>query len=246
MVDIIITSTCRKTIEKTLGSFLKKVNSGQKFNFIVNIDVLNESYLPRLLAYLKSLGICDISVNRTLNSYHVNHAIALNSLFKRIQAPFFFHLEDDWLFLETIDLDALIALMRRHADIDQIRLSKERIKPKAWLYYVSEEISEKALAQNVQVAIDNVALVKTPAWSFNPSLGRTSVIKHFVDLPLTAQPESYLCREYPVIRGHQGTYILGSIGDRPKVKDIGRNAARQFLRKIKYVVRGGKYAEYKF
>lgn len=246
MLDIIITSTCRKTIEKTLDSFLKKVNSDQEFNFLVNIDVFDEHYLPRLMAYLKSVGIYDISVNRKIDINHTHHALALRNLFQRIQTPLFFHLEDDWLFLENIDLDMLIGIMQGHAHIDQIRLSKERIKPKAWLYYLSEEISDKLLALNIQVEIDNVALVKTPTWSFNPSLNRTSIIKHFVNLPLTTKPESYLCQKYPVICGHQGTYIFGRIGDAPKVKDIGRSKIKQFLRKTKYQAKGGKYAEYKF
>ncbi len=247
MLDVIITSTCRKTIVRALKSFFKNVSCSEKFNFIVNIDVLNPGYLSSLLLYLKKCKITDISINNRPKDYIENHTRALCCLFKRIETPHFFHLEDDWIFFKKINLDSLICLMQRHSYIDQIRFSKEKIKEKAWLYYLSDEIKEEYLLPNIQVEIDGIPLVQTPAWSFNPSIARTSAIKNFTDMPSSAMgPEIYICKAYPKIFNHQGTYIYGRIADGPAVKDIGRNNFRQLLRKLKYTLSGKKYAEYKF
>lgn len=252
MLDIIVTSSCRKTIVKTTRSFFDKVRYSDKMRFIVHIDVLNNENLSFITGYLRSLerseGIgVDIHINNNPDTnWHDAHTKAINFLFNQIEKPYYFHLEDDWEFLKNIDLNLLIELMGKYDHIDHIRFSKEKIKDKYWLYHISDEISEEYLAPNVEVTINGIPLVQTPIWSFNPHLGRSSIIKNFINMPLDGNPEKYICHKYPELAGNGKTYLYGRIGDSAYVKDLGRNRFRRKLQKYKYILTGGKYAEYRF
>ncbi|MFA5099975.1 MAG: hypothetical protein WC547_03730 [Candidatus Omnitrophota bacterium] len=247
-LDVIITSSCRRNIEATIESFLSRVRCSLPFRFLVNVDVLDQRYLDKELAYLQHKGIKDINLNRSAaGGFPANLGRALLFLFGKIESPFFFHLEDDWKFLRDVNLDPLLALMEKHPKIDHIRLNKERIRNKAWLYYRSEEITPEYLRDNLQCRIDNIDLVLSYGWSFNPSLNRSSFVKTCADKQqMLKDPESYVCRTYEDTHENTGTYIYGRIGDRPLVLDTGRNSILQWLRKTKYIMMGGKYAEYKF
>jgi hypothetical protein len=43
--------------------------------------------------------------NNPVANWHDAHAKAINFLFKQIETPYYFHLEDDWEFMKHIDLD---------------------------------------------------------------------------------------------------------------------------------------------
>lgn len=252
MLDVIITSSCRKTIEKTIESFLSNVFCAEKFHFIVHIDVLDPHYLNREKKYLREAEIrsgnkIDLVINTSLSeNFQNNFGKAMNYLHGRIKTKFYFNLQDDWVFLKKINLDPLIKIMEEHSGIDHIRFSKEKIKEKSWLYHLSEEISDEYLVPNIELEIDGISLVHTQTWSFNPSLVRTSTVKKFINIPEGARAETYICKNYPSMFNRQGTYIYGKIGDPRLVMDIGRNKIRNRLRKIKYIITGGKYADYLF
>jgi len=246
MLDVIVTSTCRKIIVKTIESFKKNVSCSEGYNFIVNVDVLHPRYLPSLMRYLKKNGITDIRINKKAEGFCNAFAQANTYLYGQIKTPFYFHLEDDWIFLRKVNLDPLIRLMEKYRHIDHIRFSKEKIKEKAWLYYLSADVSDEYLEPNKQVEIDGIPLVQTPTWSTNPSLARTEVIKNFINIPRDVSLEQFICSNYPRTFKRRGTYIYGKIGDPRFVLDIGRNKFLTKLRKIKYRATGGKYADYLF
>jgi hypothetical protein len=252
MLDVIITSSCRKTIVAALDSFLDKVHCSDKLRFLVHIDVLKPKNLSHIKNYLRRLEVhSGFEVKLRINSnpdnnWYTAHTKAVNYLFNKIETPYYFHLEDDWIFIKYVDLDPLIKLMNANKYIDHIRFSKEIIKEKAWLYHLSDEISEEYLVPNVEVVIDGIPLVRTPLWSFNPHLGRSSVIKNFINIPPNNNPEKYVCHKYLEIVKEGHTYIYGRIGDSAFVKDLGRNIIKQKIRKIKYILSGGKYANYRF
>ena len=246
-LDVLITSTCRKTIEPTLKGFLAKVSCPRGFRFVVNIDVLDPGYLERELAFLKGMGITEIMVNREVVSPGVNHARAVTRLFNSVRSPFFFFLEDDWLFLRRVDLDPLVNLMERYPFIDHIRFSKEKIKKRAWLYYVSQEISEDVLRDNTQADLDGIPLVKSWGWTFNPGLNRSALLKDFGGNGIVeASAEVWVSRRYQEVYKNRGVYIYGHIGEPAAVKDLGRDRLLQWSRKAKHIISGKKYAEYKF
>lgn len=234
MLDVIITSTCRKTIENTLESFIRNVSCFDDFRFIVNVDVRNPKYLDRLNRFLDQKGIRDVRINPYPAEMPRAHAEALNYLFGRIESPYYFHLEDDWVFLKRIDIDPLIEIMQTH-DIDQIRFNKQRTKDYAWLYHISTEDIPKYRKPNRNTVLNGMNLVQTWVWSFNPSIGRASTVQSIMPFPVSPNPEKYLCHKYDEIYSTRGAFIWGRIGDKAAVHHIGLERwiwLKQIRRKI--------------
>lgn len=252
MLDIIITSSCRKSIIKTLDSFFARVHCSKSIRLLIHIDVLHPDQLNLIKDYLRNLKLeKKIEILTHVNphparNWYAAHSNAILHLYGLISTACYFHLEDDWRFLKNIDLDPLIRLMEKYPDIDNIRFSRERIKKKVWLYHLSDEITEEFLAPNIECLIDNISLIQTPIWSFNPHLGRTSIIKNITDIPKNQNPEKFVCLKYIENGKHNGTYVYGKIGDSAYVNDLGRNKIRRKIQKYKYILTGGKYAEYRF
>lgn len=252
MLDVITTSSCRKTIIRTYRSFLNQVKCSGAIRFIVHIDVLHSENLKSLKKFFKKLesmrGIqVDVKINDSPSkNFHEAHAKAVSYLFSRIESPYYFHLEDDWVFQKKLDLDSLLKLMDERLFVDHIRFNRKTIADKSWLYHLSDEISEEYLFPNHEVVVDGIPLVQVPTWSFNPHLGRTSVIKNFVNMKIKENPEKYLCHNYPKLSGGGKIYLYGKIGDSAFVTDLGRNRIRGILQKYKYIIKGGKYSKYKY
>ncbi|MBU4312580.1 MAG: hypothetical protein KJ706_07675 [Candidatus Omnitrophica bacterium] len=221
MIDVIVTSICRKQFETTYASFMKNVRYDKGFRFIIHIDVLekNKSYLPRLLEFLKYNRISDININKERHTF----ANAVNHLFKNLQSEYYFHLEDDWVFLKPIDLTAIIRVMKDNENIHNIRFSKQEIKrPSNRMKKNLARRNELYLLPGEEIYIDGLDLIKSNIWSLNPHVARTSVIKRFADIPVDINPESFLSRRYFEKFSQPGLYIYGKYGDPPCVSDIGR------------------------
>lgn len=233
MLDVIITSTCRKTIVPTLKSFHKHVSYRGEFRFIVNIDVKFPGYLAALKSFLKSMGIRDISINLCPKAWPDGLTEATNYLYSKIESKYYFNLQDDWIFLKGFDMNCLIDLMNRREDIQHIRLSKQRIQDVAWLYHISNENIPEFHKRKKNVTVDGINLVQTHTWSFNPSLSRTSVAKKIIPVPANTRAETYFCHKIDEMFEYPVTYILGQIGDKPMIRDIGRNKVIEFLRSVK-------------
>lgn len=234
-MDIIITSICRKTIEKCLPSFLDNVKYAGHFRFLVNIDVKNPKYLTRLLCFLDKHSINNITIN--MNPKKKLHGLTqtINNLYKKITSKYYFNLQDDWIFLEKIDLDSITAIMNNEPEIDHIRLNKNVIEQDTWLYHLSDE-KNKLKKRNHKLSIDGVNLVKIFTWSFNPSLCRTETIKRLLPVPNNVRAETYFCHKYEELFATRGAFFLGNIGDKARVKDIGRNIYREIFRGYKHKI----------
>jgi hypothetical protein len=221
MMDVIVTSTCRRQFETTYASFMKNVKYDQGFRFIVRIDVLekNKHYLPRLLEFLRRNSISDININTGKHSF----AGAVNYLFKKLQSEHYFHLEDDWLFLKPIDLNAVMEIMKNNKNIHSIRFSKEQIKKPD--YRMKKSLAKKNelyLLPGREINIDGINLIETSIWSLNPYVARTAIVKQFLDIPEDINPEEFLSKRYFSAFSSPALYIYGKYGDSPCVRDIGR------------------------
>lgn len=231
-MDIIITSICRKTIEKCLQSFLNNVKYSGKFRFLVNIDVKNPSYLPRLMTFLEKHSIKNISINMEPKEKPQGLTDTINTIYSKIKSKYYFNLEDDWIFMEKIDLDSLTAIMNKKPEIDHIRLNKNVIEQDTWLYHLSDKKS-KLKKRNYKFVVDGIDLVKIFTWSFNPSLCRTETIKRLLPVPNNVRAETYFCRKYEELFSSRGAYFLGNVGDNARIKDIGRNIYRESIKVCK-------------
>lgn len=221
MIDVIVTSTCRRQFEATYASFMKNVKCGQGFRFIIHIDVLekNKHYLPKLLEFLRRSGIGDININTGNHSF----SGAVNYLFKKLQSEHYFHLEDDWLFLKPIDLNAVMEVMKNNKNIHSIRFSKEQIKkPDRRIKKSLARKNELYLLPGREVNIGGIDLIETNIWSLNPHVARTSIVKQFLDIPEGINPEEFLSKRYFSVFDSPGLYTYGKYGDSPYVRDVGR------------------------
>lgn len=236
MLDVIITSTCRRTIERTLNGFLENVSCSYKFRFLVNIDVKFPKYLPRLTKFLQQNGINDFRVNWHPKDRFAGQTEAINYLYPKITSPYYFNLEDDWIFLKKINLDSLISLMNDQENVHHIRFNKERTKKYARLYHLSDQDLPQYRLPNKDTVINSTNLVQTHVWSFNPSLVRTSIMTKMLPIPIDSHSEQYLCHKYEEIFSSSGAFILGKIGDSPIVSDIGRNKIKVYLRRLKHKI----------
>lgn len=53
---------------------------------------------------------------------HLGHHRAVDQLYQRVQTPYVFHCEDDWLFVRSLDWWQVIKLLERNAEISQVCL----------------------------------------------------------------------------------------------------------------------------
>ena len=233
-VDVLITSTCRKTIEKCIASFLENVKYTGQFRFFVNIDVKNPKYLPRLQKFLKKQSIYDVKINMHPKEKLQGLPETINYLYNQVESKYYFNLQDDWIFLDKINLDPLVTLMNNNSKIDHIRLNKEIIEQNEWLYHLFEKSDVKHRKKSINIDVDGINLVKLSTWSFNPSLCRTETMKNILPVPIDDRAETHFCKKYDELYSARGTFFLGSIGDKARIKDIGRNFFREIFRKYKH------------
>ena len=232
-MDVVITTTCRKTIEKCIPSFLNNVKYTGQFRFLVNIDVKNPRYLPKLLNFFRKMNIDNVRINHNPKGKPMGLTESVNYLYSKIQSKYYFNLEDDWIFLKEVDFDPLINLMEKNNKIDHIRLSKEPIKKYSRLYHLTEEDNPKFREPHINMNFDGIKLVRTFTWCFSPSLAKTSTLKTMLPVPSHLRAETYLCKKYDEMFFTRGAFILGQINDGALIKDIGRNKLREFFKKKK-------------
>jgi hypothetical protein len=230
-LDVLVTSSCRKTLGPTLRSFRSRVRFSGRFRFLVNVDVLDPGYLPRLLAMLAEHGIDDANLSFEDGRRSHRHARAFGHLLGRVESEFYFHLEDDWVFRRKIDLDRMLLLMQRCSEIDQVRFNATRTRADCWLYHRYAIDDPAGRVPNQPMSLGGVDLVRSFVWSFNPSLVRTSALRSLAPIPTDQGPERFVCFRYLEKNDPPGTFILGRIGDPPMVRHIGGKGGWHPLRK---------------
>lgn len=228
MIDVLVTSTCRMTIKRTLESFTDRVTSSDGFRFLVNIDVVHPWRLEQVQNVLHDFGITQYRVNDKPQG----HAAAVSALYEMIESDYYFSLEDDWIFCRDIDLDVIKSIMEQNYDIDIIRLNKEINPEKEWLYHKSD-YKNKEYVHLTPKDFNGYTLLQNVTWTFNPSLARYSTLKAMLPIPIDVNPEQYLCHRYDEYYRSRGSYIWGAVGDSRCIRDIGRNQIRSNFRKIK-------------
>jgi hypothetical protein len=230
---VIVTSTCRKQFEITYASFIKNVKYSRGFRFIIHVDVLekNKRYLPALQEFLKRNSITDVYINKGEHSF----AGAVNYLFKKLESEYYFHLEDDWLFLKPIDLDAIIEVMKNNKNMHSVIFSRERIKKPD--HRMKEFLAKKNdiyLLPGREVNLGGMNFVESNIWSLNPHVARSETAKQLLDIPIDINPEAFLSGRYFSVFTPPGLYNYGGYGDLPCVRDIGR--PNYVVRKIRTII----------
>jgi len=168
-LDVIITASGRDTIFRTIESFLTNVKYAGEFRFIINIDVCRKGSLTQIIKYVKNLNLKYFNVNYQPKGF----TNALSSTLKQIESTFYFHLEDDWVFLKEIQLDPLIELLQKNNNVNHVRFSKRKIRDYNELFYCPP-LRGIYRPKKKNIVIDGIQLVNCIAYSANPNISRTS------------------------------------------------------------------------
>ncbi len=188
------------------------------FRFIINIDCCHEENLEAIIGYVKTLNIKTLNINYQPKGFTRALAFAIN----QVETPFYFHLEDDWLFLKEIELDRYIQLMNYHLSINHIVFSKKTILYYNELFYLRKlkvpVNFDKFRTENV--TIDGVDLVKSITYSANPNISRTSHFKKLWYVNFLNIEQQFALQNF-FLGNRRGYYILGKIGDPAIVEHIG-------------------------
>jgi hypothetical protein len=113
-LDVLTTSVGRTLIRETFDSFLRCAKFSGRFRFIVTIDPtygVTDTEVADTLGFLDELPARDERVaSVVVERFERNLGLQRSLLvaFAHSKHPVGFHLEDDWRFLTTFDLDALI------------------------------------------------------------------------------------------------------------------------------------------
>lgn len=218
-MDVIVTSSCRNTIFDTFHSFFERVKYSGTFRLIVNIDCCRPENLEKIVHFIKWFNVKSINVNHEPKGFTRSLAYVL----KQVETPFFFHLEDDWVFLKDIDLDRYVRLMENRPKINHIVFSKKKILYYNELFYLRKLKFipvgyDKFKTENVTV--DGIKLVKSITYSCNPNISRT---RHFQRLWYVnnLNLEQQFALQNFLLGNRRGYYIAGQIGEEAVVDHIG-------------------------
>lgn len=219
VLDVIVTSSGRKTIFPTIESFLDKVKFSGEFRFIVNVDLCIPRYLPKIKTLFKDLKVKCFNVNLVPKGF----TKSLDFVIGRVETPLYFHLEDDWVFLKELNIDPLLKLFNEVNTINHVCFSKKKILGYNELFYFRKLKFipvDCDIFKTKNVTLGGVDLVETFTYSANPNISRASHFKKLWRVHSLNLEQQFALQNF-LSGGRRGYYILGKIGDEAIVDHIG-------------------------
>lgn len=217
-INLLITSVIRPSvIEKTIKSWnenLQENNKDYKFEVIINIDPIGESYKPQ---YIENIVSKYFRIKKCFTPSYPSFPLAVKKLWESTDTKYSFFLEDDMVLLKPVFMNDIIDKMEKH-DINVMRLDKKGCNAE------DTEIKRKSKCTYT----NGVYLFNSHDYgiSLNPSLFEINIIKelccHFID---GTSPERILrskkTKEIDDIMKKYRYGIYMEPGDSPYVQDIG-------------------------
>ena len=122
-IDITMTAVIRPAIiERTLKSIVENiVTKGNKFRLVINIDPVGEKVKPKMVMRVAKKYFKDIVFN---HARHPSFPKAVIWVWRNSDAPYIFHIEDDWSINRKIDVNKMINILDNHDDLSSLRLYK--------------------------------------------------------------------------------------------------------------------------
>jgi len=214
-IDVIITSSSRDQIFKTIPSFVDKVKSKRPYRFLLNVDPCGAVLAHEIMKLFSDMNLVYMNINEKPGGF----TKAVSSLINRVESEYYFHLEDDWIFLCDINLDLYIDILTNNPDVNHIRFSKRVIRDYNNLFYI-KPLQNILKPQKKQCLIDGVPLVKVISYSTNPSLCRASHFKNRFHIKSRNIEQQFSLINFLMLAAN-GYYIAGKIGDQATVDHIG-------------------------
>lgn len=144
MIDVTIPATLgrAKLLDRTMESFAEHVTAKGLMRALVNVDVAPTGIqCPSCqLGYIRKIMIRYFPGSHRIHlSRKPSFARAVRWLWGQTEAEWVFHLEEDWVFLQAVDLNAVVGWLET-MDADYARLPKEHapvldrlaLQPSVW------------------------------------------------------------------------------------------------------------------
>ena len=148
------------------------------------------------------------------------------SLRDMVETDYFLMWEHDWEFITEIDMQKLIETMDKYEFINYVRFYAGENKPNELHYHLEPEDR-----------VPEVPLLRTPNWSGNPHICRTSTWKNWWKKLVYPTPYCYVEQSifenvdfsvskmgWDRAKESWGLYLYGNIGDGPFVKHTDGNS----------------------
>ena len=148
------------------------------------------------------------------------------TLRSKVETEYFLMWEHDWEFTVGIDFEKIIAAMDKYEFINYIRFNSSKNQKGGIHYHLEPEDR-----------VSEISLMKTPSWSGNPHLCRTSTWKHWWSKLVYPTPYCYVEQSiyesldfsigkmgWDAAKESWGLYLYGGDGEGPYVKHTDGNS----------------------
>ena len=129
-IDITMVAVIRPDlVRRTLKTVVKNIvqNEPERYRLILNVDPIGEKIKPEKVVKVAKEYFDDVIYNIAKEA---SFARAVKWVWKNSDAPYVFHIEDDWDIARKIDIDHMIKIMRKYKDISSLRLFKYKTPKK--------------------------------------------------------------------------------------------------------------------
>ncbi len=122
-IDITMTATLRPDIlVKTLRGIVRNiVTDKHEFRLIINIDPVGENIRSKIILKVVKKYFDNVVYNYAKQPSFTK---AVKWVWKTSDAPYIFHIEDDWSINRKIDVTKMIGILDRHENLSSLRLYK--------------------------------------------------------------------------------------------------------------------------
>ena len=160
-VTTVLTSCGRfDLLEETVASFFRHV-------LVSKIIVADDSQRPKdAVAFAEKFP----AVEMRINDPQLGQMGSIDKLYASIQTPYVLHLEDDWCFTRSLDLERVIGFMQSRPDVSVVCIAHRIFD----LRYAKS--AHKVQSEGIDYMLwDLNAHPKWFSYSFNPSIARLSL-----------------------------------------------------------------------
>ncbi len=122
-IDITMTAVIRPALlDRTLKSITEKIcRDRDGFRLVLNVDPIGEATKPMKVVRTAKKYFDDVIFNIPKTP---SFAKAVKWVWANSDAPYVFHIEDDWLINRDIDVDNMIDILKKYEKLSSLRLYK--------------------------------------------------------------------------------------------------------------------------
>ena len=220
-IDITMTAVKRPEIlRRTLESFCNNLfTEKDRYRLIINIDSIGEKVKPKVI-----LKICKRFFKEEQIIYNVSVTASFPAAviwtWQQVEAPWVFHLEDDWIINMPVDINDMIEIMKKYSLVS-LRLNKNK--------------SGKSKSTN------KYGYMSHPKISLNPTFFDGAFIKNVVPL---MDPKLNPEKQLRIGKGieERGKYLMKfkhGIYTKESIQQVVVDIGREWMKKSRYTKNTG-------